>query len=129
MPSDEPLNETILFDPERLKALAEQLLELRKSNPAASVDTVLAALDSTTQSLYREALLEYLSPNDDAGDAGLGETQIVDDLNSSVGIESSEMPTDHAPSTPMRADATLDVPLPETPGSANDLPRPLVLQK
>ncbi len=122
MPSDEPLNETILFDPERLKAFAKQLLELRKSNPSASVDTVLAELDSTTQSLYREPLLQYLSSDDNAGDASLGETQIVDAFETPSDFESNESQPTSPSSPPMRADATLDVPLPDSPQRANDLP-------
>ncbi len=122
MSSDETLNETILFDPERLKAFAEQLLELRKSNPSATVDTVLAALDSTTQSLYRDPLLRYMSSDDDAGNANLGATQMVDVMESPTGYRSSDTGQNSSPATPVRADATLDVTLPTTPPPANDLP-------
>ncbi len=107
MPNEDHVNETLLFDPQRVLALAERLAELKRADPNANVDTVLSELDSTSQSLYRDALVNYLSGNAPGDDDRLAATQLIDDF---------EAPGE------LRADATLDVAGPAVARRAADLP-------
>ncbi len=100
MPNKERSNETVLFDPEQLQLLVRRLSEIRQRDPQANVDTVLAGLDETTRSLYREPLRQYLDSEND--DLDMEATQ----MRASMDSEAMDG-TMHVPPL-ARPDATID---------------------